>query len=396
MSWPVVVVGWLTRSYAPHQRKLGCQNRHMAALLPSLASRIVPHNALSLQPLELQQEPQLQALARRVFAASNETTAGFRFAVMSDTHFWLPSTSRGDWSRQSDAQPERDGLLVSDSDAVLQQLLAELAQFAASGGLFGVHAGDAVCGGGSFHQPPHEYERALRAILDQQSAILGSWPVFHVPGNHVRRSRLGRVQRPSPLLLTWARPRLRVSQDIDPIEGGLSKWRRTLGASGMANGSSHAAAVGVGYRAVQPAAGWRLLLLDSMDGVAHDRDGHGHIGEAQLAWLAAQLDESAAASEQVVLVMHQLLVSPVEEGPEGEDDAPLPGWLDWRGDFIDNREEVLALLRRHSHVRRSLHAHHDLLVISPGPRPDLPLRCASRCTATCTPTRSPRATGSPS
>ena len=39
------------------------------------------------------------------------------------------------------------------------------------------------------------------------------------------------------------------------------------------------------------APGWRLLLLDSMDGVARDEDGHGHIGAEQLAWLVAQLDE---------------------------------------------------------------------------------------------------------
>ena len=52
-----------------------------------------------------------------------------------------------------------------------------------------------------------------------------------------------------------------------------------------------------GRRAQRWTAGWRLLLLDSMDGVPHDLDGHGHIGEAQLAWLAAQLDESAAHAE---------------------------------------------------------------------------------------------------
>jgi len=277
----------------------------------------------SLQPLELAESPQLDALGEsgeHIDAAPNGTL--FRFAVISDTHFWLPSRARGDWSSRSDAQPERDGLLVSDSDAILQQLLSQLSHFAASGGSFALHAGDAVCGGGSFHQPPTEYERALRAFREQQTVAFGNWPVFHVPGNH----------------------------DIDPTEGGLAKWRRILGTSGLGNTSD----LEVGYRALRVAPGWRLLLLDSMDGVPHDLDGHGHIGEAQLAWLAAQLDESAAASEQVILAMHQLLVSPVDEGVQ---ETELPGWLDWHGDFVDNRAEVLALLARHSHVRLSFHGH---------------------------------------
>ena len=356
--------------------------------------REVVEQPVSLQPLELlrQSNVRLQALPLESEASSssaaNETL--FRFAVVSDTHFWLPSTARAEWSRQSDALPERDGLLVSDSDAVVQQLLAELAQFAARGGSFALHVGDSVCGGGSFHPPLEEYERGLLSFREQQRATLGSWPFYHVPGNH----------------------------DLDPVEGGLAKWRRTLGSSG--NSSTHAelppSNTELGYRAVRVAPGWRLLLLDSMDGVDHDKDGHGHIGEAQLAWLALQLEQSAAASEQVILVMHQLLVAPVdgsaqeedegeqedrsyqhyesyqgygseqggvyerstrprrprvqeggdaqedEGGQEGggereEDEGALPGWLGWRGDFIDNRLEVLALLARHSHVRLSFHGH---------------------------------------
>ena len=108
------------------------------------------------------------------------------------------------------------------------------------------------------------------------------------------------------------------NHDLDPAEGGLASWRRILGSSGMGNHTfgagtgnhSLGAGVGVGspdtnYRAVRVARGWRLLLLDSMDGVAHDVDGHGHIGDAQLTWLDAQLHAAAAAAEQVLLMrMH--------------------------------------------------------------------------------------------
>ena len=348
---------------------------------------VVEQPPVSLQPLELlgQGNVRLQALPRAPEASSSAANANetlFRFAVVSDTHFWLPSTARAEWSRQSDALPERDGLLVSDSDAVVQQLLAALAQFARRGGSFAVHVGDSVCGGGSFHPPLEEYERGLLSLREQQRAAFGSWPFFHVPGNH----------------------------DLDPVEGGLAQWRRTLGSSGNSSGNTE-----LGYRAVRVAPGWRLLLLDSMDGVAHDKDGHGHIGEAQLAWLAVQLEQSAAASEQVILVMHQLLVAPVdgsaqeeggeqgdesdredegyredgsywdhiyparararrrraqedggaqegggeqeEEGEQEEGEGALPSWLGWRGDFIDNRVEVLGLLARHSHVRLSFHGH---------------------------------------
>ena len=39
-------------------------------------------------------------------------------------------------------------------------------------------------------------------------------------------------------------------------------------------------------------------------GVAHDVDGHGHIGEAQLAWLAAQLDDAVTSAVATVGVAH--------------------------------------------------------------------------------------------
>ena len=85
-----------------------------------------------------------------------------------------------------------------------------LQQFAASGGSFAVHAGDSVCGGGSFGQPAEEYERSLEAVAAVQRAVLGTWPVFYAPGNH----------------------------DVDPTVGGLAKWQQLLGDSGMGEAAS--------------------------------------------------------------------------------------------------------------------------------------------------------------
>jgi len=80
-------------------------------------------------------------------------------------------------------------------------------------------------------------------------------------------------------------------------------------------------------------------------------DGHGHIGDVQLAWMESELRASAAAGEQVILIMHQLLVPPLRA------DGTLPPNVDWRQDFVDNRLDVLRALRPHSHVRLSLHGH---------------------------------------
>ena len=144
----------------------------------------------------------LSALAR-VHSRSNDT-ALFKFAVLSDTHVWVPSAARDEYQRGSDGESEWDGLLVSDSDSLLRQVLITLAEFAASGS-FAVHAGDAVCGGASFNQTAEDYERSLEAIAAEQRAVLGTWPVFYASGNH----------------------------DVDPTEGGLAKWVRLLGGSGM-------------------------------------------------------------------------------------------------------------------------------------------------------------------
>jgi len=100
-------------------------------------------------------------------------------------------------------------------------------------------------------------------------------------------------------------------------------------------------------------AGWRLLLLDSMDGLTSDSDGHGHIGPAQLRWMGVQLAAAADAGENVALISHQLLVEPTTPGAAGR----LPPFLSLQQDFVDNRHEVLRLLKKHPHVRLSLHAH---------------------------------------
>lgn len=55
---------------------------------------------------------------------------------------------------------------------------------------------------------------------------------------------------------------------------------------------------------------WKLLLLDTMDEVNVDRDGHGHIGKEQLAWLDAQLAAAERQRLHVVLCAHQLLIDP--------------------------------------------------------------------------------------
>eukprot|EP00966_Prymnesium_polylepis_P239913 5547776-Prymnesium_polylepis.1 len=110
--------------------------------------------------------------------------ATVRIAVITDTHYWPPSEHMRGWTAASDAAGERDGLLVGDSSAVVRQLLVELQAFAADGGAFALHLGDAGCGGGSFTQPEGEFRQSLSSLRDAERLELGRWPVFHVPGNH--------------------------------------------------------------------------------------------------------------------------------------------------------------------------------------------------------------------
>jgi hypothetical protein len=249
-------------------------------------------------------------------ARANRTHAGelFRFALVTDSHYWAASGGRRLFQATSDAKTVRDGLLVSDTPQTYAALLADLKRFAAppSNGAFAIHAGDSVCGGSTFHASPAEYEAQLRAVVSMERAALGRWPVYRVPGNH----------------------------DLHPTPGlGLQLWRQTLG-----NGSA------VGYRSLVRS-GWRLLLLDFLDGQTSDTDGHGHVGEAQLRWLDRQLAESEALGEQVILVGHQLLVQPTDVH------GHAASWYLPSEDSVDNAEAVLAVLRRYSHVRLSLHGH---------------------------------------
>ena len=148
------------------------------------------------------------------------------------------------------------------------------------------------CGGGSFGISAAEYEASLRLLAEQERAALPPGvPVHHVPGNH----------------------------DLDPHAGGLGRWRDAF----LGPNATTASPPAPNYRALS-AGSWRLLLLDSVDGIDADRDGHGHIGATQLAWLDSELKAAAAAHQQVALLMHQLLVEPVDEYGGGG----APEWLD--------------------------------------------------------------------
>lgn len=77
--------------------------------------------------------------------------------------------------------PVRDGLLVSDGPPVFIELLQQLHTFATDGGAFAVHAGDSVCGGGSFRSPPQEYEASLHALLEDERRVLQVRLVYSNP-----------------------------------------------------------------------------------------------------------------------------------------------------------------------------------------------------------------------
>ena len=296
-----------------------------------------------------------------------------RFFLATDTHFWPPSRSRSKWMAVSDDASERDGLLIARSTSVLLRLLDDLAAFARAGGDGAIHLGDTVCGGGGFNLSADETESSLRWMRAMETRAAGNWPIHHVPGNH----------------------------DLSPAGGGLRAWESTMAATCIRDSSSLIATCDVdGGRQLQmPAADaslldggrirsstvyrslltshptWRLLLLNSMDGIARDQDGHGHIGRAQLGWLTAELDAAQRGGQHVVLFMHQLLVDPTGPAamlrnsarrgkrtpnvlaPEVEVEEAGSNWIGF-GDMIDNRKEVLALITRFPGVvRLSLHGH---------------------------------------
>jgi hypothetical protein len=66
-----------------------------------------------------------------VYAADNRTRPAaeaplFRFALVGDTHYWMPTDRRAAFLRVADGRASRDGLLVGDSPAVLQVVLGQL------------------------------------------------------------------------------------------------------------------------------------------------------------------------------------------------------------------------------------------------------------------------------
>jgi len=58
---------------------------------------------------------------RPAFNASGRAAPSFKFAFFSDTHYWMPTNARRTWEMRSDGATVRDGLIVSDSEAVLAQ-----------------------------------------------------------------------------------------------------------------------------------------------------------------------------------------------------------------------------------------------------------------------------------
>lgn len=253
-----------------------------------------------------------------VAASSSNASDLFRFAFVSDTHFWPRSVERHAFTSRSDAQPIRDGLLVAHSPETFEALLGDLRSFAASGGAFAVHAGDIACGGASFKASGAEFEAQLRsAARAERSALPVGWPVHHMPGNH----------------------------DLHPVVGGLDVWWRVFGDGRELDGD------GARYYSLQRD-GWRLVLMDSASGVRIDTDGHGHVGHEQLEWLDAQLAAAAVEDEQVILIIHQLLVVPT-------DVAGRPHrWFVPQYDLVSNAHDVLSVLKRHAPiVRLVLHGH---------------------------------------
>lgn len=167
-----------------------------------------------------------KGLAHRRYAlpprwARNESIL-FAFALLTDTHVWAESSGRREFVTRVARDQVRDGLLVEASPMALGATLGELAKFAAAGGAFGVHAGDAVCGGASFSSPSEDYEIALGHVAQAERAALGQWPIHHVAGNH----------------------------DLHPTQGGLASW--SLAFRNVSGG-----AAGAAYRSIRRQ-GWRM------------------------------------------------------------------------------------------------------------------------------------------
>lgn len=194
--------------------------------------------------------------AHAYYMLNANQSAPSRFLLATDTHFWPPSHSRSKWMAVSDAASERDGLLIARSTSVLLRLLDDLAAFARGGGDGAIHLGDAVCGGGGFNQSADVYTSSLRWLRAMETRAAGNWPIHHVPGNH----------------------------DLSPAGGGLRAWETTMAATCIRDSSSPEESIATCdvdggsqpgadaspiYRSLLTShPTWRLLLLNSMDGIA--------------------------------------------------------------------------------------------------------------------------------
>ena len=305
------------------QRFAGCLAAGcLVCTLPFLAAVGTPNDDRPLRGRRANWRP------RKLLEPSNGSGSGeelFRFALVTDSHLWPASSQQRAFSARSDAQPIRDGLIVAHSSEVFTALLADLSKFAEGGGTFALHVGDVGCGGASFRASGAEFESQLRAVAAAERAALPrGWPIHHVPGNH----------------------------DLHPEVGGLASWAAVMGnSSGGGIGGFARDGAGAYYRAIR-LSGWRLLLLDSASAVRMDTDGHGRVGGEQLHWLEHQLHQAKSADEDVILIIHQLLVPPTDAS------GAVHRWFVPQYDLVENAAEVLSVIRQHApRVQLSLSGH---------------------------------------
>ena len=83
-----------------------------------------------------------------------------------------------------------------------------------------------------------------------------------------------------------------------------------------------------------------------------DTDGHGRVGGEQLHWLEHQLHQAKSADEDVILIIHQLLVPPTDAS------GAVHRWFVPQYDLVENAAEVLSVIRQHApRVQLSLSGH---------------------------------------
>ena len=94
-----------------------------------LTAAVFSHSFPRLNVLQPVEDPHAQLRVEPLDAAPRNASApppDVLLAMLTDTHFWLPSESRRQWAARSDAAPERDGLLVADSDVAAPALLGQI------------------------------------------------------------------------------------------------------------------------------------------------------------------------------------------------------------------------------------------------------------------------------